>query len=74
VRDVNGAELTPGGKWAPPLRARAGEERLFDVLQDPDERNDLARDRERTAVLDELRAATLEWWRKTGGGELPERR
>jgi len=56
-----------------PARAR-GDRDLFDLEADPFERNDLADDPRHAALMDELLAGFLEWWRETGGAplDLPE--
>jgi arylsulfatase A-like enzyme len=51
---------------------RAGAEELYDLERDPLERADLSADLGRQALLADLRARTLAWWRATGGGALPE--
>lgn len=74
VRDVNSQELSPGPRLAEPFRRKSGVEELYDLAADPFELENLARREEHAERLAELRAATLDWWRETGGPELPEGR
>ena len=43
---------------------------LFDLSQDPYEREDLAGEPGHRRRMDDLRASVLDWWEATGGGEL----
>src|SRR5262245_48483215 len=52
-----------------PVRER-GERDLFDLQEDPYERNDLSGDPARAKLMDELLRGCLEWWSSTGGGDL----
>jgi arylsulfatase A-like enzyme len=74
VRDARSQELSPPPWLAPDFRRRLGAEELFDLAADPGERTNLAKDAEHAERLAELRAATLEWWRASGGEALPESR
>jgi uncharacterized sulfatase len=73
LRDPAGETLTPGGKFAPILRVQAGQQALYDLAADPEERVDLAQGPEQAERVKELRQRTLAWWRTSGGGELPQR-
>jgi N-sulfoglucosamine sulfohydrolase len=42
------------------------EEELYDVVNDPDEVKNLAKDREHAKALVELRKKVLDWQKKTG--------
>jgi len=55
---------------APDFVRRRGEVELYDLASDPHERTNLAGRPEHAALEAELRRATLEWWRASGGGEL----
>ena len=52
-----------------PARKR-GDRDLYDLLADPHELHDLSGEPEHAALMDELRAGALEWWKSTGGGPL----
>jgi uncharacterized sulfatase len=75
LRDVQSHELTPGARLAPPFRSRAGQERLFDLQQDPQETRNLVGRKENAERVQSLHASALAWWRDGGGArlELPER-
>jgi hypothetical protein len=64
-----GKDLVYHAFAAVPARAR-GERDLFDLAQDPHERNDLAGDPAHAALLDEFQQGCLAWWRESGGEEL----
>ena len=53
------------------LEWRRGDEDLYDLDADPYERRDLAEREDLAEIRRELRAGVVEWWRATGGGELP---
>lgn len=55
---------------APAFVRRRGEVELYDLARDPYERTNLADAPEHAAVLAELRQATLDWWRTSGGAAL----
>jgi uncharacterized sulfatase len=55
---------------APDFVRRRGEVELYDLDADPHERVNLAGRPEHAAIEAELRAATLAWWRASGGGPL----
>lgn len=71
VRDVSPQELAPGARLTRPLRRKSGREELYDLQADPFERHDLAAQPEESARLQDFRAATLAWWKASGGGEIP---
>jgi uncharacterized sulfatase len=70
LREVSGRELSPGAKLAPPFRARGGQQRLFDLAQDPREEHNLAASPDHAERVRDLHAAVLDWWRASGGAEL----
>jgi arylsulfatase A-like enzyme len=70
LREVTGRELSPGARFAPPFRARAGQQRLFDLALDPREEHNLAASAEHAERMRDLRASVLAWWRESGGAEL----
>jgi len=72
VTTARARDLSPGPRFAPEFRRRAGALELFDLSADPTELTNLARQEEHAARVAEWRAATLEWWQTTGGGTLPE--
>jgi len=47
-----------------------GDQELYDLESDPQERHNLAGDPGQAERLRELRAACLDWWRSTGGAPL----
>jgi hypothetical protein len=49
-----------------PNRSR-GDEDLYDLKNDPDERNDLFEEPEQRARVARFREQVLEWWMRTGG-------
>ncbi len=53
-----------------PIRARQGEQQLFDMDADPYEQNNLAEKAVHKTQLREFRAQVLDWWTRTGGGPL----
>jgi len=55
---------------APDFERRRGEVELYDLAADPHELHNLAGDPAQAARIAELRAATVAWWRTTGGGDL----
>ena len=55
---------------APEFVRKRGEVELYDLASDPYERKNLATVPEHAAELAELKKATLEWWRASGGGAL----
>jgi arylsulfatase A-like enzyme len=76
LRDVRAADndalLHITHRFVPfPAHAR-GEEELFDLAADPNERVDLAGDPARAQELARLRETALAWWRRTGGAPFPE--
>jgi uncharacterized sulfatase len=52
------------------IERSSGDQSLFDLEADPEERADLFADPEHAARLAELRTAALEWWHASGGAEL----
>jgi len=72
VSTARARDLSPGPRFAPEFRRRAGALELFDLGADPLERTNLAKQEEHAARLAEWRASTLAWWQETGGGPLPE--
>jgi uncharacterized sulfatase len=50
---------------------RAGDQELYDMASDPNERDNVARRPRHQAKLQEYRERVLAWWRETGGAELP---
>ncbi len=48
----------------------AGDQSLYDLEQDPEERRDLFGEPGHEEVLAELRQRALDWWRESGGPEL----
>lgn len=47
-----------------------GDVDLYDLEEDPYEQRDLSADPQHSARLEEMKAATLKWWKDTGGKEL----
>jgi len=70
LQDVTGKELSPGARLAPEFRARAGQQRLFDLEQDPLEQRNLAGGPKQVERVRDLRHAVFDWWSQSGGAEL----
>ena len=70
LKELEGNELGSGGKLAPPLRAHAGQEALFDLAADPFELRDLSAHEESGERMRSLRDSALEWLRASDGSEL----
>ena len=68
LQDVSGKELSPGARLAPEFRARGGQQRLFDLEQDPLEQHNLAAGPKQR--VREMHAAAFAWWKESGGAEL----
>ena len=70
LQDVSGKLLSPGARLAPEFRARAGQQRLFDLEQDPLEQHNLAGGPKQVERVHDLRTAVFAWWKESGGAEL----
>lgn len=70
LQDVSSKELSPGARLAPEFRARACQQRLFDLEQDPLEQHNLAGGPKQVERVRVLHHAAFDWWSESGGAEL----
>ena len=70
LKEIGPAAFPFAHEFAPFPAAARGSTVLFDLEQDPYEQHDLSADPTHAALLAELEAGALVWWREAGGEEL----